>query len=869
MSYSLNRIKLLLAAVLVSVFGLCFMLMTAANAANPATLSFQGKVVNANGTNVTDGTYSFVFKLYTVSSAGSALWTETDSTVSVAAGVFQVNLGAVCPFFTANACNSSTPIDFNANPTLYLGITFNGDPAGEMTPRVQLQSVPYAYNADKVGGLDISKLVQLTPAGGQQSGSVNVTSVISPSLTSTGALTINSGAATNVSIDSAGAGTAAINIGGTNATSVAVSRTGQTTTVNGALTVNENTNLNQTVIMTFNGTENLAITSDLAGSVNGLSFIGTPSATSGTTSGAFIQQANSANTNGLDSGLTIDNANTTLAITNGINFTNTGGGGYTNYITSPNFILTGTGNIFGKGVDYFDPSALTQATGSTGLGSGGTAGGNFGGATSTGAFINNTDTYGQEFVGSKASTTTNNTAVGDDSKWYYNNAGAGSAITAFSDVSTTGGFARLTTSTTSGRGGLITEGAVAGTVDAPLLAANLPIVQIKVRPSILRITDDMIWGMTDTATAPTANDAMPTNGIFFWTNNAIGATGWTGVVRSAGVNVGTVTCPGTATAGVFATGRIVVVNATTVRFFIDNDATNGVNFLDCGTVSGTPPSANMAMSMYVVQTTTTAATFDLDYARFWQDDAPPAAPTDVASAVSSEQIQADISTGSDSATNQVSQADVTSPVASTDTSIPAVQTVQTGSATVGNDYQVQLAAGGTSRVVNNLGKTVATIDDSGNANFAGNLDIVNATLSGGLSVGGDANFSGLSTFQNSRPSWVRRFSVKTSSLISTLPSRTTLPATPRFGLASRACMSVSRRPMTVRRLSARQSPMGNLDSVVSIMSPKPVSTSRSRLRRPQIRHLAGRRSASSTRKQLVIHCHQRHQPVSPIDPLGR
>ncbi|MDB5171001.1 MAG: hypothetical protein JWO35_695 [Candidatus Saccharibacteria bacterium] len=144
-----------------------------ATAANPTTMSFQGKVVNADGTNVTDGTYGFVFKLYTAGSGGSALWTETQSSVTVTAGVFQVNLGSSCSFFVANACNNSTPIDFNANSSLHLGITFNSDPAGEMSPRVQLQSVPFAFNSDRVGGLTVSQLVQLSP-GSQQSGFVNV-----------------------------------------------------------------------------------------------------------------------------------------------------------------------------------------------------------------------------------------------------------------------------------------------------------------------------------------------------------------------------------------------------------------------------------------------------------------------------------------------------------------------------------------------------------------------------------------------------------------------------------------------------------------------------------------------------------------------
>lgn len=148
-----------------------------ATAANPTTVSFQGKVVNGNGTNVTDGSYGFVFKLYSASSGGTAVWTESD-TVTVTAGVFQVNLGANCPFFTANACNGSTPINFSSSSSVYLGITFNSDPAGEMTPRVQLQSVPYAFYADNsgsLGGRAASGYVQLSPSG-QQTGTINISS---------------------------------------------------------------------------------------------------------------------------------------------------------------------------------------------------------------------------------------------------------------------------------------------------------------------------------------------------------------------------------------------------------------------------------------------------------------------------------------------------------------------------------------------------------------------------------------------------------------------------------------------------------------------------------------------------------------------
>jgi len=179
-------------SLLAGVFSLVAKPQTAA-ADNPSSLSFQGKVVNSDGTNVANGTYTFVFKLYTVSSGGSAIWTETQTGVTVNAGIFYVDLGSVCPFFTANACNGNTPVNFANNPNLHLGITFNGDAAGEMSPRVKLQSVPFAFNADRVGGFTASQLAQLSPAS-QQSGFLNVSGNITSAATVQGATVTATGA---------------------------------------------------------------------------------------------------------------------------------------------------------------------------------------------------------------------------------------------------------------------------------------------------------------------------------------------------------------------------------------------------------------------------------------------------------------------------------------------------------------------------------------------------------------------------------------------------------------------------------------------------------------------------------------------------
>ena len=105
-----------------------------------------------------------------------------------------------------------------------------------------------------------------------------------------------------------------------------------------------------TLTLTFAGTQNLAITSDLAGTVNVISAIGTPSGSAGTTRGLAIQQANHAsNTNGLDAAILIDNADADLAIADAILITNTGGGGtpYTNLFNSPTLDISGAGAITG------------------------------------------------------------------------------------------------------------------------------------------------------------------------------------------------------------------------------------------------------------------------------------------------------------------------------------------------------------------------------------------------------------------------------------------------------------------------------------------------------------------------------------------
>ncbi|MBA4850512.1 tail fiber domain-containing protein [Emticicia sp. BO119] len=103
-----------------------------------STINYQGILKTSSQTAVPDTSYTFIFKLYTQSSGGSAVWTETQS-LTTSNGVFSAELGRA----------SSFPSNlFSSNPTMYLGITVNSD--SEMIPRQRVGSLPYAFTADEI-----------------------------------------------------------------------------------------------------------------------------------------------------------------------------------------------------------------------------------------------------------------------------------------------------------------------------------------------------------------------------------------------------------------------------------------------------------------------------------------------------------------------------------------------------------------------------------------------------------------------------------------------------------------------------------------------------------------------------------------------
>lgn len=102
------------------------------------TVGYQGWLADDIGTPL-NGTYDMSFRIYDADVDGTMLWEELwtgPNGVGVSEGLFNVMLGSLNPI-------SATTI--GANDTLYMGITVGTD--AEMTPRVQLGSVPFAVQA--------------------------------------------------------------------------------------------------------------------------------------------------------------------------------------------------------------------------------------------------------------------------------------------------------------------------------------------------------------------------------------------------------------------------------------------------------------------------------------------------------------------------------------------------------------------------------------------------------------------------------------------------------------------------------------------------------------------------------------------------
>ena len=117
----------------------------------PQKLSYQGVLSDTSGTPKPDGSYALTFRLYEISTGGSALWTET-KTLQIKRGLFYTILSDQTPF------GSSVKFD----KPYWLGIQVQGEPQ-ELSPRIPLTSVGYSFNSLRIENL---RIVRGTISGG-------------------------------------------------------------------------------------------------------------------------------------------------------------------------------------------------------------------------------------------------------------------------------------------------------------------------------------------------------------------------------------------------------------------------------------------------------------------------------------------------------------------------------------------------------------------------------------------------------------------------------------------------------------------------------------------------------------------------------
>jgi len=134
-------------------------------------INYQGKLADNTGSAVDDDGYNMRFRLYTQDSGGAEIWSETlcysndngdsctgagtDSRVDVISGLFSVLLGDVSTTSLAN---------INFNDELWLEVAIGGTsttPSWEtLSPRKKLGTVPSAFEADQLDGLDSTQFLR-------------------------------------------------------------------------------------------------------------------------------------------------------------------------------------------------------------------------------------------------------------------------------------------------------------------------------------------------------------------------------------------------------------------------------------------------------------------------------------------------------------------------------------------------------------------------------------------------------------------------------------------------------------------------------------------------------------------------------------
>ena len=149
--------KVLITLVILS----CFLGTASSADAVSSKLYLQGRLTNAAGAYLPDGTYPILFNLYKSKTATSPLWFDTFANITVSNGNFSVTLGSQ-KAITSGVLYPDKPalperVSIFAAEGRWLEVVVDGEVFG---PRVRINTSGYAANADTLDGLDSTKFIQ-------------------------------------------------------------------------------------------------------------------------------------------------------------------------------------------------------------------------------------------------------------------------------------------------------------------------------------------------------------------------------------------------------------------------------------------------------------------------------------------------------------------------------------------------------------------------------------------------------------------------------------------------------------------------------------------------------------------------------------
>lgn len=600
-------VSLYLYLIFILAFFLLFLLFSAGetSAASIDTIKFQGKIVNnSNGTNLNPGsptciiagptndTCDFRIEYYSAVTGGTLFATEEFSNIEISEynGTYSLTLGSGT--FTAGSETTFLNV-FRNNSSVYyelgfapLGANIYSEIFLDGVNRPQINSSPYAITAGSVlGGLDTvyandtDKILNINNVSGLSLISSTAGDIIF-GLQSTGDFILNAQSTDAFAFSDQGGFEILLN-----------------NTTNPNFTI-ENQGSSTGLILNETG----ATTPDL------LDLLVASSSRFRITNDGRIES----NINGSSQAFNIV-YNTNSAISNAIVVSNTGTGIITTAIdvSDPeieNGINLGTNNIQmtdGGTIAINDTlgNQVVQITDSST---------NFGGSIESGAVISRNSYTGEEFSRERGDLTVDGNQTWGDYQQFGVDENTVCTFSTVDDV--VNGIGRMNVGVAGGSC-LTYHSAAAGNAHLQYNMANLPLVIMKVRPSVVSATQDLWVGLGTSAAATTAE---PTNGAYFTNNN--GNT-WTGVTKVGAASTPIVCTGQTISTTQFALLKIETRSTTDVRFYVDNDVSNGVQWVECGTSTTNIYIAGNMTSMIMNAATPLGMNLDIDYYRIWQDDA--------------------------------------------------------------------------------------------------------------------------------------------------------------------------------------------------------------------------------------------------------